>query len=380
MWAKLADNSFAIITGVVGSLLAAILLIIFVKLRNRMSKLVPLVKRLLYRRKRRRIVVLLPHLSSSGFFTSFTDEIIMALETLGFDAVLKPARRDGNAVDQDQQLNRILQYADEYDACLMVVKEPTVRRGKIKEFVEQFGKPVVFLDDPVFENAAEYPEGTCFVGADNTIGGQEAGRAMIHFFEERYSAEKMPANPHILVIASKSQTERQNSFILTIKGRFPLADIVTNEDGDFSRVEACKIVGHYLRQSWKRKEFYDAIFVTNDEMALGVIDALHQITPEVAEEVRKHMVCMIGYDGIPCVLRIIERDHSLLKNTVVQDRRELALLAVDSLFKLVEADNPHPEKVVLRPPKLAVPFNGNRRTNSSVRVEPETVEESRTGT
>ncbi|MEJ2857697.1 MULTISPECIES: substrate-binding domain-containing protein [unclassified Saccharothrix] len=87
----------------------------------------------------------------------------------------------------------------------------------------------------------------------------------------------------------------------------------------------------------------DAIFCTNDEMALGAVDALRATTsPASAATV------VIGVDGVPEARTLIGAGTSPLRATVVQDAHHLAENAVHVLERM-HNDRHVPKRTVLRP-------------------------------
>jgi ribose transport system substrate-binding protein len=71
-----------------------------------------------------------------------------------------------------------------------------------------------------------------------------------------------------------------------------------------------------------------AIFCTNDEMALGAVDALS--SPSLATQA----TVVVGIDGVLEARALIDTGTSPLKATVVQDTHRLAMSITDLLDKM----------------------------------------------
>jgi ribose transport system substrate-binding protein len=75
------------------------------------------------------------------------------------------------------------------------------------------------------------------------------------------------------------------------------------------------------------------IFCTNDEMALGAVDALR-----IAGVGNDGSVVVVGVDGTPEAKALIDSQTTPLCATVVQDSCQMAEIAVDRLVRMNRGD------------------------------------------
>lgn len=107
----------------------------------------------------------------------------------------------------------------------------------------------------------------------------------------------------------------------------------------FIRSRAYDTVRAHIRQLAPGQRL-DAIFCTNDEMALGAVDAL--LSPSPATEA----TLVVGVDGVQEAKALIDTAQSPLRATVVQDSHRLACAAVDLLEKM-QRNRPVPKRTIL---------------------------------
>jgi ABC-type sugar transport system substrate-binding protein len=87
----------------------------------------------------------------------------------------------------------------------------------------------------------------------------------------------------------------------------------------------------------------DAVFCTNDEMALGVTDALR-----FADEPWVEDIAVAGVDGTPQARALMDAGPGPLRATVVQDSFKVAETAVGLLEKLIRKE-PVPGRITFIP-------------------------------
>ncbi|WP_117208014.1 substrate-binding domain-containing protein [Allorhizocola rhizosphaerae] len=97
-------------------------------------------------------------------------------------------------------------------------------------------------------------------------------------------------------------------------------------------VERCReIVDRHLTQLGQKGEHPHIIFCTNDEMALGAVDAIQQRTTAGTGSAD---IAVIGVDGTDEALAVIRSGGTPFRATVAQDSQKVADLAVRQLLKL----------------------------------------------
>jgi ribose transport system substrate-binding protein len=179
---------------------------------------------------------------------------------------------------------------------------------------------VVFTDLEPFVQEADYPDNSAFIGYSTGELGELAGK----WLAARLRGKK---RPRVLIIASRDHFGRQERCAEIL--RQELTDVVIKVDDGcaFVRSRAQDAVRSYIRQLDSRA-CLDAIFCTNDEMALGAVDAMVTPVPATKDTV------VIGVDGVLEAKALIDTATSPLRATVVQDTHRLAVGVVDLLTKM----------------------------------------------
>lgn len=238
--------------------------------------------------------------------------------------VLKVPRRDYAHTGQLYNLRSLQKRRGEYFGGIVIPAEPEVIRPDLKEFCAYASYPIVFVDIEPFVEAEEYPRGTAFVGYHQDAIGSCAAS-----YVEEHARNSRLSRPIIWVVAGKWYTGRQLEFIKELKSCFESPEFLVDESGEYSRVRARAIVCRNLQNC----SVPHYIFCTNDEMALGAVDALR-----IADIGNDGSVVVVGVDGTPEARALIDSQTTPLCATVVQDSREIAEVAVDRLVRMNRGD------------------------------------------
>jgi ribose transport system substrate-binding protein len=172
------------------------------------------------------------------------------------------------------------------------------------------GVPIVNIDSPVDRTAARAVgvRINTYIGTDNLAAGRLAAAGMA-------GQVRRGARVHVItgIPGDATSEERARGFQAASKGRFSVADPVA---ADFDREEAAAAAQHLLSTDRRLA----GIFAVNDEMALGVSDAVRAA--------RRPDVRVIGVDGIPEALQAVRRGS--LTATVAQYPYTIGQLAVEA--------------------------------------------------
>ena len=275
------------------------------------------------RRRRKRVFLLIPAFSQKHWFAEFVQNLHHVLDRHGFEMVVHIPAQDFSGPDQARQLQRIVERSDDYDGGFIIAAEPGSIEDELVSFCERFLRPVVFADVRPFANSSRYPANAIFVGfSAEEIGGKAAG-----FLERQLNSRQRPA---VLVVGSDSQRERQLSFAEILANGLPDADIEISSSGRFVRSRAREIVAAYLRNARTARRSVDAIFCTNDEMALGAIDAINSSDGLLTED-----TLVVGVDGTEEAVALIQSGGTAFKATIRQDARQEAEVAVGHLLRML---------------------------------------------
>lgn len=246
------------------------------------------------------------------------------LERRGYDMVLKIPDRDYSGASQIRLLDGILSRRHEYAGGFIMVNEADAIRADLAAFCGKAGMPVVFIDAEPFDSESAYPAGTAFVGCDDGQIGATAGR-----WVARYLRRARIRRPAVLVISGGHYRQREQMFQETLESEIPGAQFVST-CGKFDRVQACEVARTELQRLHADGRKLHAVFCANDEMALGVADALQfSDIPWALDTV------VAGVDGTPDARALIQAGPSPFRATVVQDSYKVAEAAAGSMERMV---------------------------------------------
>jgi ribose transport system substrate-binding protein len=205
-------------------------------------------------------------------------------------------------------------------------------RDDLIMFCRKSRLPVVFTDIEPFAEG-DYPENAAYIGYDTGELGELAGRWLTRKLQGK-------DHPQVLIIASREHSDRQQRCQQALLSALPDVNITTNDGCAFERSRAYDAVRAHIRQLAPGQRL-DAIFCTNDEMALGAVDAL---VPSPSSITQASLV--IGVDGVLEAKALIDTGQSPLRATVVQDTHRLACGVVDLLEKM-HGGHPVPKRTIL---------------------------------
>lgn len=290
------------------------------------------------RRPTRRAFLVSSALSEKYWLPGLVQRLHGALDRRGIDLVLKVPDRDYDAAAQAHHLHRVLTARHDFVGGFVLAAEVHRVRRDLAEFCAELAIPVVFTDLDPFEDDGRYPANAAFVGYLSADIGTLAGQWLAARLGPR-GGER----PHVLIVASQEHRDRQTRCADVLRRAIPDIEITIDDGCGFRRSKAYDAVHSHVRMLAERHGRLDAVFCTNDEMALGAVDALRATdSPASAATV------VVGVDGVSEVRAAIDSGTSPLRATVVQDAHHLAENAVHVLERM--RDGRHVVKrTVLRP-------------------------------
>ncbi|GLW90362.1 sugar ABC transporter substrate-binding protein [Actinokineospora globicatena] len=276
--------------------------------------------------------------------------LLEAFDHTQTDVVIKRPRRNYDRLGMVHHLRKVVARGKDYSGGLIMPIDPARLRNDLVEFCAEVDGPVIFLDLEPFETEADYPPNTAYIGYPSRLIGETAARWLTGSLHRR--------DPAVLVVASHEHPDRQNGFVDTLRSSLPESSIVVDDTCDYLRANALDTVrarllgGHRL----------DAVFCTNDEMALGAVEALRwqNATDTV----------VVGVDGAAEALAQIDTGAGPLRATVVQDGFKMAAGAVDLLQRLKDGRSA-PTRTLLVPQVHANRTRESHRPSSSQSIHNE---------
>jgi ribose transport system substrate-binding protein len=271
------------------------------------------------RHRPRRAFVMTSAFSQKYYVAAFVQRLHSTFDRDGIDMVLKVPERDYDASAQSHHLDRILDRKHDYLGGIIVAAEVHRLRDDLTEFCRKSRLPVVFTDLEPFDKESDYPDNSAFIGYDTAQLGDLAGKWLVKQL-------RRTASPRVLIIASREHSNRQERCAQVLRRELTDVMITIDDNCGFTRSRAHDAVRAYVRQLDSRQRL-NAIFCTNDEMALGAVDALSASSPATQD------VFVVGIDGVLEAKALIDA-NSPLRATVVQDTHRLAMCVVDLLVKM----------------------------------------------
>lgn len=284
-----------------------------------------------YKKKPKLVFYVSSQFPDNQFQASLIQNIIHQFEYHKIHLVVMFPSKNLDAISQQRLFDNILEYKKYFIGGLIVPADLENHKIELKKFIDDFKKPILFIDAPPPFKDVEFPNNSAFIGYNSFEGGKLAAKAM------SYELNKfdMP-NFNVLIIASKVVSQRQFGFEEHLKEimKSKLGELECFDDGQFRREDGSKIYKKVLSLKDSDYLFYQGIFCTNDEMALGVLSTINDI-PEFPKE----KIIIIGYDSITEATELIKCKDSPIKNSVNQEPDKLASRSVEKLLKMIKDEN-----------------------------------------
>lgn len=270
--------------------------------------------------KKSRIIGVVVSYLDNQFYPSVIEQLSQLLQSRGYHVLLFiGSDKSGSDQDTDVILLDILQY--QVDG---IVLASTMLSSDLSSRCTAAGIPVVLF------NRTAPVEGVSTVTSDNENGGSLVAKMFIE------SGAKKIGFIAGLEDASTSQ-ERELGFVRSLK-RAGLS-LSYRAVGDYSLSSARAVT----RSLFKKGLGPDALFVANDHMAFGVLDALRiDLNLRVPEDVQ-----VVGFDDVP---QAAWGGYSL--TTIKQDSLAMAQSTVTLLLKAIESEEPVQTKRVVIPVQI----------------------------
>jgi DNA-binding LacI/PurR family transcriptional regulator len=289
-----------------------------------------------YRAKR--VFLVISAFDQKHYLAELIRNVQTVLERHGYALELRIPHRDYSTLSQLHCLQWLLDHKDEYIGGFIIPIIPHQAdrtQNDLVDFCKKIAVPVVFLDVEPFENESRYPANAAFVGYCAVEIGKTAASWVAEFLIRKHAP-----SPTVLVISGDGQHRRQQRFKEHLATKLSLVQII-EDNAEFDRLRARDVTRKQLKYARLNGQQLDVIFCTNDEMALGTVDALLFGDPPAASE-----TVVVGVDGTPQARALIDAGPSPLRATVTQDSHKVAEMGVDLLDRMIRKD-PVPIRTLL---------------------------------
>lgn len=283
----------------------------------------------------RRIVVV-PSVSGEKpfppFYSALFEHMLCYAQTKGeYEIIFHLPHVSYDPNFQEPILNEIADGRIDADAVVLVcTKETSLKtENMLKQFYHRIGDslPLVFLDVKVPFSKIGLPV-LPYVSSDETVGGHEVAKAFRHYFSRRSIRD-----PKVAIISPNYQKGRVVSFQEMLKNYFPQAEFYKFPEIRSDR----KLTRDECRQFLLREgspKIINGFFCFNDEMAIGVQDALLGLGDRVHRD-----TIVIGYDGLRETKYRLGNDYNrFFLHTVDVSLQEQASAVIDLTITIMAGD------------------------------------------
>lgn len=261
------------------------------------------------------------------YFAAIASELAIIIQNRFKDVELVLKVPEGGGKAKDQQLRFIeeaIKSEFPYECIVVSPFERDALYTQMDKWISQYGDNKIIIVDQGFttddykhfhsDNIPRPP----YVQADWMEGGNIAARSMYEYF-----IEKNITCPHIVLVKGKvGSAQRITGF------RGGMDSKITNTfrasylecEGGYSKKVARESFESYLKICINSNKVIDGVFATNDEMALGVREALLKHKSDYLSTVGKItkgvLPVIIGFDGIKDITLLIDNNDDFIYDTV----------------------------------------------------------------
>lgn len=206
--------------------------------------------------------------------------------------------------DDAQQLNDISKLIQEKINLLIINPTNTQTIFPGIEMANKNRIPVITVD-----RSSEGGNVVCHISSDNIEGGKMAAKVLAKHLNGKGNVIELEGIP-----GTSAAHDRGAGFNQELRN-YPGIKVVAREAANFSRKDAKQIMGYLLEDGVK----FDAVFAHNDNMILGVIEALESSNVETQP-------LLVGFDAIPEAVKAVKQGR--LTTTIAQQPSTMGSLSV----------------------------------------------------
>ena len=251
---------------------------------------------------------------SFEFYVDLEEGMQEKADELGVELVIQDA--DGDLTEQTSQLENFI--SRDMDGIIICPIDSEASGSEV-EMVNAEDIPLATVDIECTGGG----EVVTHVASDNYLGGQLAAE---------YVGEALGGEGKIAVISNPTITtiiEREKGFTETIEKEYPGIEIVANQSGESTR-EKGMAVAENIRE---KNPDLDAVFGTNDMMALGAVQAI---------QAKNLDTIVVGFDATEEACNGM-KEGSPMKASVAQQPQLLGATVLESLVNYIKSEDVEPE-------------------------------------
>ena len=263
----------------------------------------------------KKTIALVPKAMDSEFWLAVRNGAMKAVE--GRDDVVLSVLSPDREINVDQQVSILEDQIQRGAKALVVAPSGSAQVVPVLQNAIERGIPVVLVDTD-----APLPGKSSYAGTDNRAGGTLAGKHVI----ERVGAGKIAIITG--VPGNQSQDDRAAGFLETVAAA-PGLQVVTKQPANSERSLGLTVMENILTAHPDIK----AVFATNDQMALGAVEAIMARSPKAG-------IVVVGFDATAeAVQAIIDGRMSA---SVAQRPFEMGRRSVEAALALIDGRTVEP--------------------------------------
>ena len=263
----------------------------------------------------KKTIAFVPKAMDSEFWLTMRSGAQKAIE--GRDDVVLSVLAPDREINVDQQVSILEDQIQRGAKALVVAPAGSAQVMPVLQNAIGRGIPVVLVDSD-----APLPGKSSYAGTDNRAGGTLAGKHVI----EKVGAGKIAIITG--VPGNQSQDDRAAGFLETV-ATVPGLQLVTSQPANSERSQGLTVMENILTAHPDIK----AVFATNDQMALGAVEAIMARSPKAG-------IIVVGFDATAeAVQAIIEGRMSA---SVAQRPFEMGRRSVEAALALIDGKKVEP--------------------------------------
>jgi ribose transport system substrate-binding protein len=263
----------------------------------------------------KKTIALVPKAMDSEFWLSMREGAQKAIE--GRDDVVLSVLAPDREINVDQQVSILEDQIQRGAKALVVAPAGSAQVMPVLQNAIARGIQVVLVDSD-----APLPGKSAYAGTDNRAGGTLAGQHVI----EKVSTGKIAIITG--VPGNQSQDERAAGFLETVRA-VPGLEVVTSQPANSERSLGLTVMENILTAHPDIK----AVFATNDQMALGAVEAIMARSPKAG-------IVVVGFDATAEAVQAIVEGR--MSASVAQRPFEMGRRSVEAALALIDGRTVEP--------------------------------------
>lgn len=294
--------------------------------------------------------------SSFDYFAVLTTEVLRHLQR-NYDVVVRvPTPKTLSHISEEQNIHveEILTCAAEMSGLIICPADVDLVSQTLLHWLSENSTPipVVTIDQSLGASTSWSgvdQEAPSAVVPDNVKGGALAAEALGAYAKSVREWRLRPGRPEkfLVVMGTGTSSDRTDGFENEIKKNFPNAEVEQSEPLNYARSEAETWMGDFLSKGgWAD---IVGVFACNDELALGVCDALDAYTLEQINTTGAASIppmAVVGFDGIRDATRRLDNlGERWLINSVQIPVPSMARELADLIKNTISGAVQHPRTI-----------------------------------